>query len=404
MGDEDRAALGREAEIFWKAGLADQAIAKARELLALSDPRAAEDYVTLARYLFHSMRFRDCVEVLEQGHADHPDHPRIMINLAGAYCRLGRFGEARALYERLMAQGISDNSIYDGLANALGHTGDTIRARLFGTMALRIKETKVLSGKAPKALAGGVDASGKRKVIAFTLFGSRPRYLRGALLNILAAREHYPGWTCRFYVDESVDSTFREVVAEEGAEVVLDDGQAGDRRWRLSRRFLVNDDPEVGHFMVRDADSVIMEREAAAVAEWVDSGLPFHVMRDWFTHTDPMLAGLWGGIAGVFPDMAGTIRGFARRVPANSNWDQHLLMSEVWPAIRDDVLVHDRFFDSHRARRFPGPEPQGMVHVGQNEYAAGKTREGSALSSFAPRVPALGIAVTPLQVKFERRF
>ena len=70
-----------------------------------------------------------------------------------------------------------------------------------------------------------------------------------------------------------------------------------------SRRFLVSDDPDVGYFLVRDCDSVVSAREAAAVAKWLGSGLPFHAMRDYYTHTDPLLAGMWGGIAGVFPDI-----------------------------------------------------------------------------------------------------
>ncbi len=350
------------------------------------------------------MQFRDSLATLEAGLEHYPDHPRLLVNHAGALCRMGRFAEARTAYERIMASGISDHSIYDGLANALGHTGDTIRARLFGTMALGIKESRALSGASPAQLNHSIDPRGKKRIISFSLFGSKPRYLRGALLNLIAARDLYPGWTCRFYVDDSVDESFRNVIAEEGAELVMDDRGNADRRWKLSRRFLVNDDPGVGFFLVRDADSVIMEREAAAVAEWLDSGEPFHVMRGWFTHTDVMLAGMWGGVAGVFPDMAGAIGNFSLKVPANSNWDQHLLLALVWPAIRDDVLVHDRYFDSHRARRFPGPVPKGTVHVGQNEYSEGKTRSGELLSAYAGRIPALGISVTPLQVKFEKRF
>lgn len=404
MAHSEQSRLGKEAEVLWKAGLADQAIAKAREALAAAEAPSAEDYVTTAGFHFHHLQFSAAAELLAEGLVRHPEHPRLLLNLAGAYCRLGRFQEARQIYERMLAEGITDSSIYDGLANAFGHTGDTIRARLFGTMALNQKDKIAMAGKAPVALDRGVDPAGKRKVIAFSLFGSRPRYLRGALLNLLAARDIYPDWTCRFYADASVDEAFRTVLAEEGGEVVMDDTPSSDRRFLLTRRFLVNDDPSVGHFLVRDADSVIMPREALAVAEWLESGLAFHVMRDWFTHTDVMLAGLWGGTAGVFPDMGGAIQRFARRVPTNTNWDQHLLLAEVWPAIRDDALIHDRYFNAYRSKPFPGAMPEGGIHVGQNEYAAGKTRSGDLLSRYASRVPALGIMVKPLQVRFERRF
>ena len=104
-------------------------------------------------------------------------------------------------------------------------------------------------------------------------------------------------------VDDSVDAKSLKVMTEEGAEIVHDERGDHDPRHRPSRRFLVSDDPDVGYFLVRDCDSVVSAREAAAVAKWLGSGLPFHAMRDYYTHTDPLLAGMWGGIAGVFPDI-----------------------------------------------------------------------------------------------------
>src|SRR4030095_8667136 len=110
-----------------------------------------------------------------------------------------------------------------------------------------------------------------------------------------------------------------------GAEVVFDERSGDDSRLLLTRRFLVNDDPDVGHFIIRDCDSVVSQREADAVAEWLASGLPFHSMRDWYTHTDVLLAGLWGGIARVFPDMSDRIEAFLDENPVNTNWDQLFL-------------------------------------------------------------------------------
>ncbi len=223
----------------------------------------------------------------------------------------------------------------------------------------------------------------------------------GALQNVLSARTLYPGWTCRFYADDSVDAQLLAVLGQEGAEVVMDDSGNTDFRYRLSRRFLVNDDPGVGYFMCRDADSVVNPRETAAVAEWLGSGLPFHTMRDWYTHTDPMLAGMWGGIAGVFPDMRGTLDRFLATVPLSTNWDQYLLRDQVWPAIRDDCLVHDRCFGSYRARAWPTATPTGREHVGQNELATDQLAQAGALASFAESVPALGLKQIPVKLAFK---
>jgi hypothetical protein len=55
---------------------------------------------------------------------------------------------------------------------------------------------------------------------------------------------------------------------------------------------------------VRDADSVLNLRERLAVDDWLASGRWFHIMRDWWSHTDLVLAGMWGGVAGVLPPCA----------------------------------------------------------------------------------------------------
>jgi hypothetical protein len=113
-----------------------------------------------------------------------------------------------------------------------------------------------------------------------------------------------------------------------------------------------------------------------------------------------MLAGMWGGIAGVFPDMGKAIAAFTEAAPLNTNWDQYFLRDQVWPAIRDHVLVHDRLFSSYRARPFPTPTPHGREHVGQNDYVTDKDGQASALAAFAGRIPALGLA-RPVKLDFK---
>ena len=54
-------------------------------------------------------------------------------------------------------------------------------------------------------------------------------------------------------------------------------------------------DPTVKRFIVRDSDARLLPRERAAVDEWIASEKPFHAMRDYPAHTDPIMAGCWGG-------------------------------------------------------------------------------------------------------------
>jgi len=114
------------------------------------------------------------------------------------------------------------------------------------------------------------------------------------------------------------------------------------------------------------------------------------VMRDWWTHTDPVLAGMWGGTAGALPwPMCAMIDGFHANKVMTANWDQWFLGARVWPLIRDSVLVHDRLFASHAARPFPGETPAGNRHVGQNEYAVRAAEQAQFLAGWADRAPSL---------------
>ena len=390
----------RAAAAFWSAGRTEEAIRLCLEALDANPDADADAFIQPGVYLFQTERFDVGSQVFERAMAKFPDHPMILLSLGSTYSRWRKHDKAIPILERFLKHGIADATAFDALAMSCSSIGDTTRARLFGSMALTEKDalTKDRHGTPELHLSG--DFASRRKIIAFTLFGSDPRYLRGALQNVLVARTLYPCWTCRFYVDDSVDATFLKVMTEEGAETIHDESGDHDIRHRLCRRFLVSDDPEVGLFIVRDCDSVVSEREAAAVAEWLGSGEPFHVMRDWYTHTDPMLAGLWGGTAGMFPDMAGAIEQYRTDVPLNSNWDQFFLRNRVWPAIRDHVMVHDRCFDAHRAQPFPTPTPSGSIHVGQNEHATEVLTQAEALKDYAERIPALALP-RPVKLQFK---
>ena len=386
------------AEKQWAAGAREAAIKTCLEALDRNPDPTADAFIQPGFYLFQLDRFDVGTQVLERGLEKFPDHPMILLSLGSSYSRWRKPVPAMLLLEKFLGLGYSDASAYDALTFACSISGDPVRAKLFGTMSLQEKDRMTIGRRGLPALDLDRSPDDKRRIIAFSLFGSHPRYLRGALQNVIAARSLYPGWTCRFYVDDSVDETFRSVMVEEGAELILDDSGDRDVRHLLCRRFLVSDDPTVGYFLVRDCDSVVFDREAAAVAEWLASNVRFHAMRDWVSHTDPMLAGLWGGIAGTFPDMAGAISAFRAAVPLNTNWDQLFLRDRVWPAIRDDIMVHDRCFSAHATRPFPTPTPP-VAHVGQNEYATDKAGQAAALAAYAQRIPALALP-RPVNLNF----
>lgn len=111
----------------------------------------------------------------------------------------------------------------------------------------------------------------------------------------------YPGWTVRIHHDDSIYNTYYGDVlfklAAEGLLELVDCGKAetlcGAMLWRMKPA----SDPNVERFICRDVDAIPTPREAKAVAEWIESGLPVHIIHDSPAHT-----GYMGGMMGFRPD------------------------------------------------------------------------------------------------------
>ena len=202
-----------------------------------------------------------------------------------------------------------------------------------------------------------------RNIISFSLWGQDPVYVHGAIVNARLAANMYYGWTTRFYCDESVPADALEELKYNGAQIVMVDDPLL-RPLRHLWRFLVSDDPEVDWFVCRDADSRLNAQELLAVEEWIRSGKAFHIMRDHIYHMELILAGMWGGMAGVLPNVREAILNedlYSR----NRFGDQAFLMNFVWPLIKDHVLIHDSHYRIHGARDFPeGYRLPRPIHVG----------------------------------------
>ena len=128
-----------------------------------------------------------------------------------------------------------------------------------------------------------------KKIISFSLYGNKPNFQIGAIVNTIEAARVYPDWQCRFYTTDN--DTICKQLEYLGAEIVrMDDWPEGQMLWR----FLAVDDADV--CLSRDADSVVNEREAAAVNEWLEeTSHQWHAMHDWKGHRKiSMMGGMWG--------------------------------------------------------------------------------------------------------------
>jgi len=224
-----------------------------------------------------------------------------------------------------------------------------------------------------------------KKIISFAVWGSNPKYADAAYENLLLQPKIYPGWTCRFYVDETVPLNVINKLKgtpDIPSEIVLMPNSDGN--YGLFWRFEPLKDITIDRFIVRDSDSRLNPREAAAVKEWEESGLEFHIMRDNVQHGAFICGGMWGATSEFinkykdhydkdreaflqtlsFQQLFGDPRGRGKFF----NTDQPFLWKYVWPRIINTHIAHIKDLPNlrftGREKLFPIENPDGTF-VGQ---------------------------------------
>ena len=264
-------------------------------------------------------------------------------------------------------------------------------------LRISVKRELELSLMAPGSLAADdFDFSAQcsptlRCVIAYGLYGDNPKYVEGAMENVKLAPSVFPGWVVRVYHDHTVPMAMLQQLQEAGAELVAVDtvnnekmkGSIAGMFWR----FLVAEDDSVQRYIIRDSDSRLNPREAAAVKEWMDSGYSVHTMRDHPNHDRGLNGGLWGGVRGA-------VKGVRRMMQESSlngyGADLSFLGDRVWPAVLYDQLGHDAYTCEKylNSRGFPTQRPANFQHVGQ-VFENGQPRQSDITGWMDPEVPML---------------
>ena len=202
----------------------------------------------------------------------------------------------------------------------------------------------------------------KMKIISFSLWGNLPMYTRGAIYNIELAKEIYPGWVCRFYVDSSVEESLVDEIKANGGQVIRVTENKGSF-YGMFWRFLANDDPDMEMFISRDCDSRLNYREQVAVEEWEKSDKGFHIMHDHHAHRSvPILGGMWGTKKGCIDNLKEKIDRWGNY--ERKGIDQIFLGHIIWPMIQGKYISHGGLgaakwgsfkpFPTHPALKFGG--------------------------------------------------
>ena len=263
--------------------------------------------------------------------------------LGFAHLLLAQHRMARIFYERALALQPENIYVLANLAHAVYELGDKTAGVEYGRRALGLKDKMATAaGK----LGLGQPHGGKANLISFSLYGSKARYCETAVLNCLAASQHFPGFVCRFYVDQSVPGNVIKRLREHSAEIVSAGGRAASfppTFWR----FLAIDEKDANIVLVRDADSIIDDRDAYCVNEWMKSKKPFHIIRDDCCHTELIQAGIFAARSGVVRDIEESIASFVaaeENQPVGRFADQLFLRKCVWPVVREHAVTHDTVY------------------------------------------------------------
>ncbi len=309
-----------------------------------------------------------------------PNHATILMDMAYTELRMRRYEQAYSHYLEAIQYSATqvDTNIYDGLTEVCHFLDKKNELVKYGRLAVESKKKMVEHEFKIKEITQTAPILHLKKpqenIIAYSLFGHLPRYCETAIINIDLAKEIYPEFRCRFYVNNSVPEHVQNRLREKGAQVVqvtTEQAQLSGLFWR----FLVMDDPSVNCFLIRDADSLVSYRERAAVDEWLASGKWFHCMHDFYSHTELILAGMWGGFNGVFHHIEQHIQEYVAtgKYLTERVMDQHYLRYCIWPTLVQSVLIHDSQNFDPNASAFPPYtqrkdfEDLPKFHVGMNE-------------------------------------
>ncbi|MGO3346196.1 MAG: tetratricopeptide repeat protein [Marinomonas sp.] len=385
------------AQTLWLQGDKNAAIQSViTEVNQRPTPKPIPLHLQLSYYLFLSQHYMAASEVLKQALILAPDDWEIFRNLTVCLSRSGNHQEVIALFAKTDPDKINnDYYCQDVLCSSYYKLSQFNNAKQAGSRSLQLKHQHKSQGKnLVELLPNSITSpTGQQDIISFSLWGSGPRYLRGALDNLLASGHLYPDWICRFYIDSSVPAEFIDTLNKLGCQVIVNNHQQTLKE-KLTWRFKVLSDPNVRYFLIRDCDSVVNAREQAAVNEWLASDKPFHIMRDWWTHTDLILAGMWGGTAGIINNIEQAIKHYQPKEIETPNIDQWFLRDCIWPHICDQSMVHDRYFDSYQSISWPTDHNSNNHHVGQDLFTARRSLQTQRLSAWIDQSPCLQLPIS----------
>ena len=322
-----------------------------------------------ASSLMRTQNYQAAINVYEQIYALTKD-PR-SLQIQGVCCyHLGDFAKAIELSKKALdcfaKLGIEDIETLVNLTEIHGVNGDIEESKHYGAQCLLAKHKNAVTS--PFHHNAQSNAShGDKKVFSFSLFGAAPKYCENAIRNVERIEHLFPGFIGRFYVDASVPDQVKQRLITAGAEVIPTPEKFTKVPGTLWR-FLALDDQSTEVVICRDCDSVVSEREVPLINEWLESPFQAHVIRDFPSHCELILAGLFGLKTGTVSSVGDAMLSYVENRPTTRYMDQYFLRDFLWPQIYQTTLTHDRSFhfgENLGVTELPAPQ-SSTEHIGAN--------------------------------------
>jgi hypothetical protein len=199
-------------------------------------------------------------------------------------------------------------------------------------------------------------------LVSYSLYGSDPKYLIGAVKNAALIQELGPDWQAVFYLAPEIPNEIESELVKFGAVV-----KRWESNWHQNGmfwRFSVIKDFEFDFAIIRDVDSRISERELNCLNKWFDSGKILSVIRDHPHHNALILGGLWGVSSKVKQSSINWKN--SELFGMDHGQDQVFLKKEVYPILKKSMYLNDAFFSYPRSKyRFPSIR-NGLEFIGES--------------------------------------
>jgi tetratricopeptide (TPR) repeat protein len=354
--------------LLLRAGKNDEAIVRLCGIVVTS-PGDQEARELLFDAFFQKRDWAPALALIEQLAAERPDNALWQRSLIATLSNMKRFEEAIVRAVGYIETHGENLMVLDALKVAHFYSGRVNEAIRYGQRGLTLRDRESLQTPLPFALTDPSGPPNGTNVISYSLWGPAPFYGYGAMINLVQSRTVYPGWSCRFYIDATVPKACAGFLRDNGADVrMIEDEYPGVG---LFQRFLVMNDRDVGRFLVRDCDARLSQAEADLVAQWIDSGKPFHVVRDHVLHNELMIGCLWAGRTDCGIDIVELMRRYFTFGPtAKYGHDQRMLGLMLWPLIRQHCLVHDKYYRLDGVETLPLPDPNSHFGAGRQNIEA----------------------------------